>query len=196
MSGSVHVPGQLTITSFMQAETCVICKREYKANSNSNNGAAPYSNMKRRLERVLARGRVCEQCLARPELGLTLLQYRLQRSSDSAIEYSRICSNCSKHRQHVVVPKYDRKGDAAEEIRTGVSSKPKDPYAHIFKAGGKEHSTSGSSASSRTTAQALEIESCMSLDCALFYEKCKIKSKHDELVDILSCAEEAVQLLS
>ena len=191
----MHVPGQLTITSFMQTETCVICKQEYKANSHGGVSSNNISeNNKRRLEKALSRGRVCEQCLSKPELALTILQYRLQRYSNTATEYSRVCSNCSKHKQHVVVPMLPYLNETSDGDTFPISCRANDPYAHVFKNGGKDGSTNSSS-SNRTANQALDIENCLSLDCALFYEKCKIKNKHDEIAEIMSCAEEAVALL-
>lgn len=168
--GPQLVPGQTTITQYMQTENCVVCQTECTAGKIN---ADVYS------------GRICSGCMRKPQTSLAAIWRKFQSYTEKAAILSRICSNCSQHKQHVVVPFTGGQADAiSEDVYFGeyvmtetrsLQSKASASIAH--------------DARSSRQQQCLEVETCTSLDCVLFYDKIKLQSIHDDLIPIIAFIE-------
>lgn len=169
--GTHSIPGQMAITNYMHKDSCSICHVEYK-----RGGAASRHETARHI---------CAPCIRRPQFALTALAQSLNGITDQAASLSKICTNCSQIKHHVIVP-LPSSGSIGDMPATSGRTDPHLHINHYLWAGGMGCDSDGRGHR--------DIESCISLDCALFYERAKVRNRHKELAQLLVYADEAVKV--
>ena len=138
-----------------------------------------------RNRNIVNTGRICIDCMNRPQATMAILMDRLNYYIDKSRKVGAICSNCSQHKQHVIIHHgygINVVDNQVEEKSAHISSISKDVYSHIFK-------PAENCGKNQSSMQAIDIENCQSLDCAIYFEKIKLSNRYEELINLIEYAE-------
>ena len=105
--------------------------------------------------RVLANGRICAHCYMNPRLSIVSITTSIKEHMEKGHSIHKICSNCAKHSHNVILPHIARTHKPAK-----LAKNTENPYHKAF-----QQPTIDTSSSS-----CIDIESCQSLDCPMYYE--------------------------